>query len=269
MAPDEPPPIPSGSPSLRPEPESGAPVTDAALPVTPDLAVSEPETSRVPAWVARIFRSDFELFIVLLLGIVSVATAYASFQSALYDSQMAGAYTRGQNAQTEAESLYLEANQQYILDVQTWARLTELTTDMESADPVLAAAASAKFDSIYFVSVAEDFEAAITWSNEQNAADPDNYTSPFDSEEYKDALFGAWAEEDDRSEALIKEGDVYNGYGDRLTLNTVLMAITLFLLGVAAVVRRRQTQLILVGFGSAIFVVAAVLTVIVPFVGLG
>jgi len=244
-------------------------MTDTAITPASPVAAEGATESRVPAWLARIFRSDFELFIVLLLGIVSVATAYTSFQSALYDSQMAGAYTRGQNAQTEAESLYLEANQQYILDVQTWARLTELTTDMDSADPVLAAAASEKFDSIYFVSVNEDFEAAIGWSNEQNDADPDNYTSPFDSEDYQDALFGAWAEEDDRSEALIREGDVYNGYSDRLTLNTVLMAITLFLLGVAAVVRRRQTQWILVGFGSAIFVVAAVLTVVVPFVGLG
>ena len=176
-------------------------MTDTAItPASPEPAPASADAtdSRVPAWLTRIFRSDFELFIVLLLGIVSVATAYTSFQSALYDSQMAGAYTRGQNAQTEAESLYLEANQQYILDVQTWARLTELTTDMDSADPVLAAAASEKFDSIYFVSVNEDFEAAIDWSNEQNDADPDNYTSPFDSEDYQDALFGAWADEDDR-----------------------------------------------------------------------
>jgi hypothetical protein len=217
----------------------------------------------------RLVHGDLELLIVFLLGIVSVATAYASFQSALYDSQMAGAYARGSNAQTEAESLYLEANQQYIQDVQTWARLTELTTDMDSADPELAAAASAKFDSIYFVSVNEDFEAAIAWSNEQNDADPSTYTSPVDSEDYQQALFGAWAEEDDKSEKLLKDGDLYNGYSDRLTLNTVLMAITLFLLGVAAVVRRRQTQWILIGLGSSIFVVAAVLTAIVPFVGLG
>jgi hypothetical protein len=242
-------------------------MTDTAI--TPATPVTAETASRVPAWVARIFRSDFELFIVLLLGIASVATAYASFQAALYDSQMAGAYTRGQNAQTEAESLYLEANQQYIQDVQTWARLTVLTVDMDSTDPALAAAASAKFDTIYFVSVGEDFAAAITWSDEQTAADPSTYVGPFDSEDYENALFGAWAEEDDRSEALIKEGDTYNGYGDRLTLNTVLMAITLFLLGVAAVVRRRQTQWILVGFGSTIFVIAAVLTVLVPFVGLG
>jgi hypothetical protein len=240
-------------------------MTDA--PETATETAPAPKTFR--GLMRRLVHGDLELIIVLMLGIVSVATAYASFQSALYDSQMAGAYTRGQNAQTEAESLYLEANQQYILDVQTWARLTELTTDMDSADSVLAAAASAKFDSIYFVSVGEDFEAAITWSQEQNDADPDNYTSPFDSEDYESVLFGGWAEEDDRSEALIKQGDKYNGYSDQLTLNTVLMAITLFLLGVAAVVRRRQTQWILIGFGGTIFVVAAVLTAIVPFVGLG
>ena len=126
-------------------------MTDApAAPAAP-AETAAPKT--FGGFLRRLVHGDLELLIVFMLGIVSVATAYASFQSALYDSQMAGAYTRGQNAQTEAESLYLEANQQYIQDVQTWARLTELTTDMDSADPVLATAASAKFDSIYFVSV--------------------------------------------------------------------------------------------------------------------
>ena len=157
-------------------------MTDA--PATPADTADTATSKSFPGFLRRLVRGDLELLIVFLLGIVSVATAYASFQSALYDSQMAGAYARGSNAQTEAESLYLEANQQYILDVQTWARLTELTTDMDSADPALAAAASAKFDSIYFVSVGEDFEAPITWSQEQNDADPDNYTAPFDSEDY-------------------------------------------------------------------------------------
>ena len=39
--------------------------------------------------------SNLELVIAVLLGLVSIATAYASFQAALYDSQMAGAYTKG------------------------------------------------------------------------------------------------------------------------------------------------------------------------------
>lgn len=235
----------------------------------PDAAIAPAYPKTFLGFLRRLVYGDLELLIVFMLGIVSVATAYASFQSALYDSQMAGAYARGSSAQTEAESLYLEANQQYIQDVQTWSRLTELSVEMDSADPNVAAAASAKFDTLYFVSVGEDMDAAVTWSQEQNDADPDNYTSPFDSEDYENALFGAWAEEDDKSEALLKDGDKYNAYSDALTLNTVLMAITLFLLGVAAVVRRRQTQWVLIGLGGSIFVVAAVLTVIVPFVGLG
>ncbi|WP_460775444.1 hypothetical protein [Microbacterium sp. GXF7504] len=56
--------------------------------------------------------------------------------------------------------------------------------------------------------------------------------------------------------------------GDTLGLYTALMAITLFLLGVAAVVRRPLMQWILIGTGTAIFIVTAVLTLTIPFVWL-
>lgn len=229
------------------------------------MAETTPAPAPARSRFARLF-DDLELVIVVLLGVASLTTAYASFQAALYDSRMAGNYAQGQNAQTEAESLYLEANQQYIQDVQTWARLTELSIDMDSSDPQVAAAASAKFDTLYFVSVGETLDAAITWSQEQNDAAPDDYVSPFDSEEYQAALFGAWAEQDDASAALLEQGDADNAASDRLTLNTVLLAITLFLLGVAAVLNRRRLQLALVAVSGGIFVVALVLTLAVPFI---
>lgn len=207
---------------------------------------------------------DMELLVVILLGIVSVATAYTSFQSTLYDGMTASSYSQAQNTQTEAESLYLEANQTYVQDVQTWGRLTELSVDMDNPDPVIADAASAKFDTLQFVLVDEIFDAAITWSDEETTATGD-YVGPFESEEYFAARFGAWAEEDDRSIALFETAEEYNTFGDRLQLNTVLMAITLFLLGIAAVVKRRRIQWILIGFGMTIFTVAAVLTALVPF----
>ncbi|QNO37493.1 hypothetical protein H4J02_00065 [Protaetiibacter sp. SSC-01] len=210
-------------------------------------------------------RFVLEVWIVVLLGVVSVATAYASFQSALYDGMQAASYSEGQNAQTEAESLYLEANQQYIQDAQTLSRLVELGIAAESSDPVAAATAQETYDAIYFMNVSEDLDAAIQRAEEANAADPENYTSPLDDEDYQAALYGAWAETDDKSEAIIAQGNVYNGYGDRLTLTATLMAITLFLLGVAAVVRRDRTKIVLIGVGVAIFVVAAVLTALVPF----
>ncbi|MGN6273622.1 MAG: hypothetical protein ACTHMQ_11120 [Protaetiibacter sp.] len=206
-----------------------------------------------------------ELVIVVLLGVVSVATAYASFQSALYDGMQAAAYSEGQNAQTEAESLYLEANQQYIQDTQTLSRLAELSIAAESGDAATAATAQATHDALYFMNVSEALDGAIQRAAEANTADPSTYTSPLDDEEYQQTLFGSWSETDAKSEKIIAQGNVYNGYGDRLTLNATLMAITLFLLGVAAVVRRERTKFVLVGVGVAIFLVAGVLTALVPF----
>lgn len=212
--------------------------------------------------------SNFELVIVVLLGLVSVATAYASFQAALYDSQMAGSYTKGQNASTAAESLYLEANQQYIQDLQIWTRLTELSIEMENSNPEVAAVASSKFDTLYFQSVGDDLAAAITWSSEQNDATPEKYTSPLESEDYQSALYSPYVDTKTQADALIAEGDSHNTMSDRLTLNTVLMALSLFLLGIAAVVRGNRSQLALTIVATGIFIFAMAMTVAIPFVSI-
>lgn len=223
--------------------------------------VATPST-RIP------FFRDLQLVIVILLGVVSVATAYASFQAALYGGIQASAYSQGGAQQTEAESLYLEANQQYLQDAQVLTRMTELSLEMESSDPALAELAAAKFDALVFQAVSPDLQAAIDWSVEQNDAHPDSYVSPQESEDYQAALFGPWAELDEESQRQLDRGDEANAHGDRLTLNTVLMAVSLFLLGIAAVLANRRAQWVLIGVGGGIFVAALVLTVLVPFVWL-
>ena len=205
-----------------------------------------------------------ELLIVILLGIVSIATAYATFQSSLYDGNQASNYSVGGKAQTEAESLYLEANQQYMQDAQTLARLTELRIQADAGDAV----AAESLETLYFMSVSEDFGAAIERADAENAADPDYYTSPLDDEDYQHSLFSGWAEKNDEAAAAIAAGDEANGHGDRQTLAATLMAITLFLLGVAAVVRRERTKLLLIGIGVVVFVGSLVLSATVPFVWL-
>lgn len=224
-----------------------------------------PESSDAVSSRRRSFFEDLQLLIVILLGVVSVATAYVSFEAALYGGQQAAAYSRGGAAQTEAESIYLEANQQYVQDAETLTRLSEYQIEMDSADPDVAAAASEKYDQLYFTSVSEDLDAAITWAETENEADPTTYTDPQGSEDYLDALFGGWSDADAEAKALLAQGDEANQYSDRLTLNTVLMAISLFLLGIAAVIRNRRAQWILIGVSSSIFVLALGLTVIVPF----
>jgi hypothetical protein len=209
----------------------------------------EPAAERTP---------PLELLTVVLLGVVSVATAWTSFQASLYGGMQASAYSQAANAQTEAESLYLEANQQYVQDTQTLDRLDEFLIESESADPTIAALGTAKYEQLYGTSVSAELDAAIQASDGDPQAD----------EDYQAALFGAYADEDDRSIALSEQGDAANANGDKLGLSITIMAISLFLLGIAAVVRGNRVKWVLIGISSVIFVAAVVWAAFVPFVWL-
>ncbi len=214
------------------------------------------ENPPAPSFLER----HIELLIAVLLGLIAIVTAYASFQSAIYDGDMTQKYTIGSNQSTEAESLYLEANQQYTQDAALLVRLRELQLDAAAGD----ALAQEKYDTIFFESVSPELEAAVTWADAQNEADPDFYYSPLDNEDYHAALFGSYAEQKDQAEATIAEGEIANGLSDRQTLNTVLMSLSLFLLGIAAIIRTYRVKLVLSAVAASIFLIALVLTIAIP-----
>ena len=114
------------------------------------------------------------------------------------------------------------------------------------------------------VTVFDRIEAAIEWADAQNEADAELYYSPLDNEDYQDFLFASYYELKEQADATIAEGNQANVYGDRLTLTTVLMAISLFLLGIAAVVGTFRTRLVLGGISIVIFLVAAGIMLAVP-----
>lgn len=209
-------------------------------------------------------RANMEVVIAILLGLVSIATAYCSFQSSLYGGNQMHSYTIGSTLATEAESLYLEGNQQYVQDAQLYDRLTDLKLDMENPDPAISAAAQVKYDTIYFQSVSSDFDKAIKWADEKNAADPAVYSSPLGNEDYQASLFATYSDTKDKAEKTIAEGDTANTYGDKFTLATVIMAVSLFLLGIGAVVSVFRIKLIMAAIGVAIFIVAAVVAATIP-----
>ena len=102
----------------------------------------------------------------------------------------------------------------------------------------------------------------------KNEADPTTYYSPLDNEDYQASLFGDYADTKDKAEAKLAEGDKDNALGDKLTLATVIMAVSLFLLGIGAVVSVFRVKLIMAGIGLVIFVVAAVVAGSVPWLPL-
>src|SRR5690606_11412056 len=131
--------------NARPRYQAAGPVADAGRGRLPDAVasriVADPAPRPAPPSAASAPESarertpPLELLIVTLLGIVSIASAWSSFQSSLYGGIQSASYAQAQTLQTEAESLYLEANQQYIRDGQTLARLNELSLLTESPDP--------------------------------------------------------------------------------------------------------------------------------------
>jgi len=209
-----------------------------------------------------------EVITAVLLGVVSCMTAYAGFQAALYDSNMASAYSQAAVLSTQSESLYLEANQTYTQDAQIWNTLNQLSIDMDSSDRDLAARAATKYSVLYGDTVTVEFDGAIQRALAASAAQGGEYVDPLNDEEYLSSLFGQSGTVADQSEAKTEEGNTANALGDKLTLYTVLMTIALFLLGVSAVVARLLVKTMLIGFSVVVFVLAVVLTLMVPFVSL-
>ena len=225
--------------------------------------------SATPTTDAKGFRlsallNNLELVIAILLGLVSIATAYASFQAALYGGQSDDANNLAIAQSTEAESLYLEGNQQFMQDTQIFNDLSVLQVAIDQGDTL----AQEQYDQLYFQGVSEDFGAAIDRAAAQTEADPDFFYSPLDDEEYQSVLFTPYAEKGEEAAATKVKADDLGAQGDWLTLYTVLMAISLFLLGVAALVKERRTQLVLVGTGFALSAVAIVAMLSIPFVSI-
>ncbi len=228
--------------------------------IAPDSADrADSATAAQESWLSK----NFELFVAVLLGIASVITAWASFQASLYDGEMSAANTKAGVLAAEAESLYLEGNQQYMRDGQLFDRITELSIQSSSSNPETAALADETIDVLTFQSLTEDFAAALEWSAAENDADPEFFTHPQDSEEYLTALFGGYHEVKAEADAALESSAKYNELGDQLTLATVLLAISLFLFGIAAIIRSLRMRLIITGVSTVVMVVATVMSVIV------
>jgi len=226
--------------------------------------MSSPAKSDAKSFKFSDLFGNVELVIAILLGVVSIATAYASFQGALYDGQSADKNNIAIAQSTEAESLYLEGNQQFMQDTSVFNDLSVLKVSIDNGDEI----AQQQYDQLYFQGVSEDFGAAIERAQAQTDADPEFFYSPLDDEEYQNVLFSSYADKSAEAEKSKAAGDELGAQSDRLTLYTVLMAISLFLLGIAALVSQRRTQFVLMGTGVVISAVSIVLMLMIPFVSL-
>lgn len=208
-----------------------------------------------------------ELVVAILLGITAVLTAWASWQSSLYDGNQAQCYTQGTSLIADANSLYNEADQLLVQDMDTWNRITDLRIELEYATANNNDADIERFqwklDQVMADNVSEELNGAIEWADAQT-----DYASPFDNEEFLNSYYADADATYDEGQAKIAEGDKNNNLGDILGLVTVIFAVVLFLLGIANSFKNNKTKAVIVLVSIAALVYAVIMMVGVPVVTL-
>jgi hypothetical protein len=184
-----------------------------------------------------------DLLIATLLGLAAILTAVASYQATVKDGQMTDSYNIGIRATNDANAFFGEA-------FQTVARDQALFLDY---------AAAAQQEN---ADLAEYLENAIMDDNMRAAVkewredEADELATPFDAPAYE---LPAQAEAErltEVTEQRFAQARQRNEKGDRYTLVGVIVATSLFFLGIAGVMPALRTKLVATGAGAITLVVA-------------
>jgi len=207
----------------------------------------------------------WELLIVILLGITAVATAWASWQGALHGSQQDQKYTTATRLTAEGNSMYNEATSYMSEDMNIWNQIVGLQIDlafaMDKQDADETEKLEYKLDQIMTDNVGDEFEQAIDWADAQP-----EYASPFENEDFIESYFADSTAKFEEAEEMMEAGNANNTNGDNQGLVTVIYALVLFLLGIAATFKAGRAKKILLVMSVVGFVSATAVMLTIPIV---
>ncbi|MBM3914695.1 MAG: hypothetical protein ACKO33_00885 [Bacteroidota bacterium] len=165
-----------------------------------------------------------EIATVVMLGIISVITAWAGVQSSLHgdgSSKALSAYMQGLN---ESHNMYLTSELKYRTDMVVWA---DKQTTLSKGGNIYSG---------YSAGSAELFELALPILAEK----PESQLA--ECKAYMDTLYVPQGEAFDRALEFLNESETLNEYSDRLQMLTALLAIALFMLGITSVIRAQKLK---------------------------
>jgi hypothetical protein len=168
-----------------------------------------------------------DIFIVVLLGIVSTATAWSGVQSSLHGGVSDEALTNYQLNSAEANRLWITAEVKYRDDLSVWKdKQVRLIIDGISKDEIYADVQTS--NGSY-----EFYESAMTCL----IAKPTSQLP--DCKSYMESLYGPYGEVFDKGETILRESETAGKHSDQLQMLTALFAVSLFMLGVASIIKRQ------------------------------
>lgn len=189
-----------------------------------------------------------EIVIAILLGIAAILTAWSTFQSAQLGGAVTAAYSEGIRLSDTASQAFNDAS---ATDIADEALFLEFAKASNAGDEATA-------DYIYSSLMSEDLAAAVDWWLEQ--PDSAGYGTPFVEENpaWSTAAYDDAAAIDEEAQAKFDEATEKDGLGSEFDVLSIIIAISLFLFGVASLVRQQRIKVGLGTIGAVILVYSAI-----------
>jgi hypothetical protein len=195
-----------------------------------------------------------ETLATILLAVAAVATAWSTYQSAVWRGEQASHTSRSTAARIESSSASTRAGQLTQVDIATFTEWVDadVTGDTELAE-------------FYEQRFRREFQPAFAaWMATEPRTNPDAPKTPFEMPEYRLAE----ADEAERLDAVagaeaVAAADA-SRRADGYMLAVVLFASSLFFAGISTKVHSRRQREVLLGIGGLVFVSTVVWIATLP-----
>jgi hypothetical protein len=172
---------------------------------------------------AQRFERWTETLSAILLGLVTIVTAWSGYQAARWGGEQSTLYTDALSLMVESTRAATEANQLTQVDI---ALFINYVNAYAAGDEELA--------TFYYDRFRPEARPAIdAWLATKPRTNPDAPPGPFQMPEYQVSLAEEAAQLEEEAADLFEQGKVANEHSDKYVLNAVLLASVLFLAGIA------------------------------------
>jgi hypothetical protein len=199
------------------------------------------ETNATPSIFDRLGWLGSELVLGLLIGILSIGTAGASYQSSMADSDQTKYNVQAMQMLTDANSDYLTANQNIIQD---YTNYDSFYLNQDKPD----------LSEYYKANFSEELTAGMGRSQDE----------PFD-EPYYTAMYAEPEQKFTDADALFKKAEDFNTRGDQFQLVVLITAVGLAFAAWASLLdEKKKMRLLFGGLSIITFVIAIIAYLQVP-----
>jgi hypothetical protein len=183
-----------------------------------------------------------EIVIAILLGMAAILTAWSTFQSAQIDSSISAAYSEGIRLSDAASQAFNDAS---ATDVADQSLFLEYAKAANSGD---VSTATYIHDSL----MTPELQSAVDWWT--NQPDSATYPTPFtpDNPNWSTKMFDDATALDTDAQAKFDEAKKLDGVGSDFDILSIIIALSLFLFGVASLVRQERIKIGLGAVGAVI-----------------